>query len=568
MFDWLASRFGRSSSSVDTGDDGGVRVLTRAEAAAATAAQWHAGDAPAREVAVKVVVVGAPAVGKTSLVYRFAHGCASAAYYPTVGVDVVSVRVAQRRTPRAVRIDLWDVPLPELRGASVPRILDGAAGIAYVFSNASAESIDAVDAWRRAVRASRGNSSNGECCPSVLIAHKADLKKSLLTGEQLDHYCAKGGLAFWARTTLAEPATVLRALARLCDRALVHQLACEQARAAAEAVRERERPARIRIDPAVISRATAVAASRGTAASPARFPRPGVPAPAAAAKSSSGETRVSAAASPASAPMPEDKETETETEEESVEKKGEEMARRVEDEYEQLHRDLEYVLGHPCMAPGLWRHVTALDAQRAAECARLAAALRGAHDAAALARAHYQHRTCAAKWQRLVRQLVDELGAATSPAATPPPPGPVGRASPALALALSLSLSLSPSPALSPALSPASSLLPPAVSAGASPAALGCVARRPLPVHEHAAGGGASLPVCVPGACTPAAACGGGDAARSPAPASLATPRRMGFAFRSAARASGSTTPSPGRAGPLSPLFPGSPAPACPPEGG
>ena len=355
--------------------------------------------------------------------------------------------------------------------------------------------------------------------PAVLIAHKVDLKKSLLTAAQLEHYCAAAGVAFWVRTTLADPATVHRALARLCDRALAHQLACERARARARALRERERPARIRIDPALLGRPPA-AGSRATADSPVSVSG-GVPAAAARWRAQRqgppvggkdcGQDGESATGSETGT----ERATETPEKERSISEEGEVAAKQVEAEYEQLHGDLAYVLGHPCMAPELRQHVAALDAQRAAEGARLAAALRGARDGPALARARDQHCRAAAQWRRLVRQLVDELGAAAvSPAATPPlpPPGPVGRAG---AEAHSLS------PARSPARSPA------------------------------------SLPVGVPGA----AAGEGAPAASSAAQ----PPRRMGFAFRR--RAAGSATPSPGLHTPRDPLFPASPGARGPDAG-
>jgi len=268
MFNWLASKFSKSSDTSPVSSDGvsphtspQVRPLQRPLAVTPglplspvspppisprlasgdgdnSDGFWHNGDAPVSEVVVKIVVIGAAAVGKTSLIYRYVHGCTSPAYFPTIGVDIVSAYLEQNCTTQPVRVDFWDVPFAELYGRCVPRILDGASGIAYVFDNATADSIDAVDEWRRTVRSHRQGgvsaipttaTEHGDGtadrntpteCPSVLLAHKSDKKKCLLTTEQLQHYCTSSNYAFWYKTTVADPSSINKAIGALCEKAL------------------------------------------------------------------------------------------------------------------------------------------------------------------------------------------------------------------------------------------------------------------------------------------------------------------------------------------------------------
>jgi small GTP-binding protein len=80
----------------------------------------------------KIVVVGNPGVGKTSLVYRFTEGRVPAEYRPTIGVNILT-KVMYLNATTQIKWIIWDTGdmgrLEYLRNA----LFKGAAAILFVF---------------------------------------------------------------------------------------------------------------------------------------------------------------------------------------------------------------------------------------------------------------------------------------------------------------------------------------------------------------------------------------------------------------------------------------------------
>ena len=57
----------------------------------------------------KVIVIGDPAVGKTSLLTKFATNQFEERYLPTVGVNIVKERVSLERNQADIHLMFWDI---------------------------------------------------------------------------------------------------------------------------------------------------------------------------------------------------------------------------------------------------------------------------------------------------------------------------------------------------------------------------------------------------------------------------------------------------------------------------
>jgi small GTP-binding protein len=115
----------------------------------------------------KIVLLGAPGVGKTSLVRQFVESLFDAAYLTTIGVKVDKKQVEV--DGQDVTLMLWDIAGAEAHFTVPPSYVRGAAGYLLV-----------VDAIRPATLddgldlvAAHGDSLSG--VPGILLLNKADL---------------------------------------------------------------------------------------------------------------------------------------------------------------------------------------------------------------------------------------------------------------------------------------------------------------------------------------------------------------------------------------------------------
>lgn len=206
------------------------------------------------DINLKIVVVGAEKVGKTTLIRQYMGMRISTWYTPTIGPSVISKYMpldslqshieSKDRLPDGlsydrVKVDFWEVPHQELYGQNIERVISKANGFVFVFDSSEPSTFGAVNEWFSAIKAfKRGESGHvrsespsvvpsppimpvksgqgisstieyGKACsfsvPSVLFAHKSDIKKSTVEGDSLlsgmDKYCSEYGALFWAKTS-------------------------------------------------------------------------------------------------------------------------------------------------------------------------------------------------------------------------------------------------------------------------------------------------------------------------------------------------------------------------------
>lgn len=135
----------------------------------------------------KVVVLGEPAVGKTSLINQFVHHKFSEAYLSTIGLNVVkkSVNIGDY----VVDLVLWEIAGQERMMESY---LKGGEGVFMVCDLSRPESFGAIPQFKSVVE-----KVLGEDAPQLVIGNKKDLieEPSLAEIQQtnpigIDFYCS------------------------------------------------------------------------------------------------------------------------------------------------------------------------------------------------------------------------------------------------------------------------------------------------------------------------------------------------------------------------------------------
>ncbi|MGD9096755.1 MAG: Rab family GTPase [Desulfobacterales bacterium] len=115
----------------------------------------------------KVCMLGAFAVGKTSLVRRFVHSIFSEKYQTTVGVKIDKKTVARDGGP--VDLILWDIHGEDAFQTVRTSYLRGAAGILIVVDGTRRATLDTAFDLQRRARETVGN------VPIVFVFNKSDL---------------------------------------------------------------------------------------------------------------------------------------------------------------------------------------------------------------------------------------------------------------------------------------------------------------------------------------------------------------------------------------------------------
>ena len=134
---------------------------------------------------MKVCVIGASGVGKTSLVARYVNSVFSEDYLRTIGVKIDSRRVA--RGDRVVDLILWDLSGEDEFQNMQPAYLRGAAGYLLVIDGTRVETLDTAVALEARARETIGGA------PFIVLINKADLEESWEVGPPQRAFLTKKG---------------------------------------------------------------------------------------------------------------------------------------------------------------------------------------------------------------------------------------------------------------------------------------------------------------------------------------------------------------------------------------
>uniref|UniRef100_A0A3Q0SUN0 Ras-related protein Rab-23 n=1 Tax=Amphilophus citrinellus TaxID=61819 RepID=A0A3Q0SUN0_AMPCI len=142
------------------------------------------------EVAIKVVVVGNGAVGKSSMIQRYCKGIFTKDYKKTIGVDFLERQILVN--DEEVRLMLWDTAGQEEFDAITKAYYRGAQACVLVFSTTDRDSFQAIDSWKEKVEAEVGD------IPTVLVQNKIDLlEETVIKNEEAEALAKRLKLRFY-----------------------------------------------------------------------------------------------------------------------------------------------------------------------------------------------------------------------------------------------------------------------------------------------------------------------------------------------------------------------------------
>ncbi|XP_076462535.1 ras-related protein Rab-23-like [Babylonia areolata] len=164
------------------------------------------------EVAVKVVVVGNGAVGKSSMIQRYCKGIFTKDYKKTIGVDFLERQIEVGGED--VRLMLWDTAGQEEFDAITKAYYRGAQACVLAFSTVDRDSFDAIETWKRKVEDEVGEIA------MVIVQNKIDLiDDAVVQMEEAEHLAKKLRLRFY-RTSVKENLNVDEVFRYLADKYL------------------------------------------------------------------------------------------------------------------------------------------------------------------------------------------------------------------------------------------------------------------------------------------------------------------------------------------------------------
>lgn len=176
------------------------------------------------EAPLKILVVGDPETGKTSLIKQLVQKKFQPKYKTSASVEFYLYD----------RLQLWDVG--NKIGAIAKAYYGDACGAIIVYDVTRPSTFDTVVAWKQDID-SKVKLPNGDPLPVLLVGNKVDLETAQCDRDQLDRFCAEYGFVNWFDASAKTGEQVVDAAAYLSECVLQHDDVFQEAHRQALAFR-------------------------------------------------------------------------------------------------------------------------------------------------------------------------------------------------------------------------------------------------------------------------------------------------------------------------------------------
>lgn len=166
------------------------------------------------EFSFKVIIIGLPAVGKTSLLNRYIHKEFKLSYKMTVGVDFLT-KALEYEPSKFVKLHIWDIGGQEKFKFLHRSFYEGAFGAFIVFDLSRHQTFSNMKTWLSEMR-----SIVIDDIPKAIIGNKSDLIHEIgqiIDRSEIEEYAKKEG-CFYVETSAKTGENVEDAFLELTNR--------------------------------------------------------------------------------------------------------------------------------------------------------------------------------------------------------------------------------------------------------------------------------------------------------------------------------------------------------------
>ncbi|MFX0106419.1 MAG: Rab family GTPase [Candidatus Hodarchaeota archaeon] len=166
------------------------------------------------EYSFKVIVIGPPAVGKSSLIRRFIENKFSMKYKFTIGVDF-STKDVKYKSDKIAKLTIWDIGGQDRFKTLRRNFYDGTQGALVVFDLSRAQTFPRMKDWISNLRQTIEKN-----VPIIIIGNKTDLISELgqvIDQNEVNQFAEKVG-AFLIKTSAKTGENVEEAFVKLTQK--------------------------------------------------------------------------------------------------------------------------------------------------------------------------------------------------------------------------------------------------------------------------------------------------------------------------------------------------------------
>eukprot|EP01147_Barroeca_monosierra_P000295 gene295-3665_t len=163
----------------------------------------------------KVIVIGDPFVGKTSLVNRYSQGLFEENYKRTLGVDF-ALKLVERPNQPSVYLQLWDIAGQDTPSTLTRVYFRHAAACILVFDLSNRNSFDGIHKWMQEVQNKVYDSESGPI-PTILLGNKCDLRSQEVSDEDIEQMKSQYNLLGCFKTSAKNNTNIEKAIESLLD---------------------------------------------------------------------------------------------------------------------------------------------------------------------------------------------------------------------------------------------------------------------------------------------------------------------------------------------------------------
>ncbi|XP_034623045.1 ras-related protein Rab-7b isoform X1 [Trachemys scripta elegans] len=146
-----------------------------------------------KNVDLKIIIIGALGVGKTSLLHQFVHKTFHEDYRTTLGASILSKHIMVDNTP--LKLQIWDTGGQERFRSMVSTFYKGSDGCMLAFDVTDLESFESLDDWREDFLEKIIPTEQG--FPMVVLGNKIDLNERQVSKETASFWCKEKDIPYF-----------------------------------------------------------------------------------------------------------------------------------------------------------------------------------------------------------------------------------------------------------------------------------------------------------------------------------------------------------------------------------